>query len=319
MKKYVFLFALLFLPMTAQLVSCGSGTTPAGLVNTYSATSTPTSTPTPSVKLLATTPPTANGLTLDNNGNLYVALNTGNAIEEITSAGVTSTLLTIGQPNDVAYSGSNWFMTTLEPTPYVTEFSGGVTTNFPYYPASESGVAVNSTGTTIAAAYSNTSSGIAFYVFSAGTWVSRGAWYANPGTSLAAGPQALAFDNSGDLFVALSSPSIVIEYLPGINPNPVTIAGLTGAGFANGPAATAQFNTLAGIAVDSRGDIYVTDSGNNAIREISGGQVTTLVGTTLQNALVTTTSLSSPQGIAVSPSGNVYFTGNSTSIYEYIP
>jgi sugar lactone lactonase YvrE len=48
-----------------------------------------------------------------------------------------------------------------------------------------------------------------------------------------------------------------------------TMAGSGLAGYLNGRGAVAEFNGLAGLCVDSNGNIYVADSGNNCIRVIS--------------------------------------------------
>ena len=50
-----------------------------------------------------------------------------------------------------------------------------------------------------------------------------------------------------------------------------------GSGFVDGPGATALFNSPAGLAVNSAGDIYIADQLNNAIRKLdTAGNVTTL-------------------------------------------
>jgi hypothetical protein len=47
-------------------------------------------------------------------------------------------------------------------------------------------------------------------------------------------------------------------------------------GFVDGPAATAQFAFPTGIASDPAGNLYIADTGNNAIRRLSGGVVNTI-------------------------------------------
>lgn len=53
--------------------------------------------------------------------------------------------------------------------------------------------------------------------------------------------------------------------------------GMETSGKADGPLSEAQFNAPQGVEVDDDGCIYVADSGNNAVRRIQGGIVTTLI------------------------------------------
>ncbi|WP_243322573.1 hypothetical protein [Geothrix sp. SG200] len=58
-----------------------------------------------------------------------------------------------------------------------------------------------------------------------------------------------------------------------------TVAGGAGAGWVDGPASEARFRSPGGVAVDSKGNIFVADTENAAIRLVTpDGQVSTLLG-----------------------------------------
>jgi len=89
---------------------------------------------------------------------------------------------------------------------------------------------------------------------------------------------SLRLDGQGNLFVADSSNDTIRMVTPGgivtrFAGTPKT------AGFADGPRELAQFTGPGGVATDSSGNVYVADSGNYTVREISAsGQVTTIAG-----------------------------------------
>ena len=87
-----------------------------------------------------------------------------------------------------------------------------------------------------------------------------------------------------------------------------TLAGST-KGFGDGTGASAKFNSPSGIAVDSRGNLYVVDSENNKIRKIAtDGTVSTFAGSTSGDADGTGASaqFDLPQGITIDSKGNLY-------------
>ena len=91
-------------------------------------------------------------------------------------------------------------------------------------------------------------------------------------------PTGVAVDASGNVFVADFGNDTVRKITPaGVV---TTIAGTPGkAGAADGTGAAAAFSGPAGIGVDPSGNLYVADSANDTIREISpAGAVTTLAG-----------------------------------------
>src|ERR1044072_4929441 len=90
-------------------------------------------------------------------------------------------------------------------------------------------------------------------------------------------PSALAIDANGNLYVADTSNNRIGKVAP--DGTVSTIAGDGTAGYRDGPAAQARFNGLVGIAVDTRGNVFVADTYNDRVRMIStDGQVSTVAG-----------------------------------------
>jgi sugar lactone lactonase YvrE len=128
-------------------------------------------------------------------------------------------------------------------------------------------------------------------------------------------PVGLAVDPAGNLLIAEWSQGYIrkINMATGII---TTLAGTGVSGFSgdNGPAAQAQLSNPQGVAVDSLGNIYISDTSNNRIRRIDAvsGNITTIAGNGStgfagDNGPATAASLNTPLGIAVDVAGNVYF------------
>ena len=85
-------------------------------------------------------------------------------------------------------------------------------------------------------------------------------------------------DSSGNLYIADTSNHVIRMVTTGGTIS--TIAGTNTGGYAGdgGPAINAELEFPTGVAVDKGGNIYIADSGNNVIREISGGNINTIVG-----------------------------------------
>ncbi len=131
-------------------------------------------------------------------------------------------------------------------------------------------------------------------------------------------PIGVAVDGSGNVFVADSLNNTIREITPA--GAVTTFAGRAGvAGASNGSAASATFNTPAGVAVDSAGNVYVSDTGNQLIRKISAsGVVTTLAGSVgvagSSDGTGSAAMFNLPAQIAVDGSSNILVvdSGNST-------
>jgi sugar lactone lactonase YvrE len=102
-----------------------------------------------------------------------------------------------------------------------------------------------------------------------------------------------------------------------------TLAGSGEEGSNNGVGANATFYEPYGVVVDSRRNVYVTDSYNHLIRKInSAGVVTTFAGSGIlgsTNGTGTAASFSFPQGIAIDANDNLYVTESPGRIRKITP
>ena len=117
-------------------------------------------------------------------------------------------------------------------------------------------------------------------------------------------PEGVAADALGNVYIADTLDNAIRKVTPdGVI---TTLAGTGTPGYSGdgGPANVARLTLPRGVAVDSAGNVYVADSGNNQVRRIDArGTITTVD---------TGGSLSDPRGVAVDRAGSIYIadTGN---------
>lgn len=124
-------------------------------------------------------------------------------------------------------------------------------------------------------------------------------------------PGGVAVDASGFLYIADTGNQRVRKVVNGtIN----TVAGSGTAGYAGDGASAlqAQLNQPSGLAVDSAGDIFIADFGNQVVREVlPNGTITTVAGNATpgysgDGGKATLAQLNGPIGLALDSAGNLY-------------
>jgi uncharacterized protein (TIGR03437 family) len=126
------------------------------------------------------------------------------------------------------------------------------------------------------------------------------------------GPSGVALDSSGNIYIADTGNHVIREVSNGIIS---TIAGTNVGGYSGdgGPAIAAMLEFPASVAVDSAGNVYIADSGNNVIREIENGNIRTIFGGGISG-----TTLSDPETILLDGKGNLYICdSNGLRILEF--
>ena len=108
-------------------------------------------------------------------------------------------------------------------------------------------------------------------------------------------PAGLAFDSSGNLFIADNANHRIRKVTPAGIISTV-VGGSAGYSGDNGPATSAQLNWPTAVAVDTSSNLFIADTANQVIRKVSASGIITTVAT----------GLNSPEGMAVDSSGVLY-------------
>jgi sugar lactone lactonase YvrE len=119
-------------------------------------------------------------------------------------------------------------------------------------------------------------------------------------------PQGITIDSSDNLYVADSGNNRIRKI--DTSGNVTTIAGSI-IGYTDGQGETTRFGHPLGITIDSVGNLYVADTGNNRIRKITpSGNVTTIAGSSrgYVNGQGTAVQFNYPYGITIDSSDNLY-------------
>jgi DNA-binding beta-propeller fold protein YncE len=273
------------------------------------------------------------GVAVDKNGNVYVVDNGNNRVQEFSSAGIYMNQWgglpaeTGAEPNGpfgIAIDNSgNIYVTDLSNNS-IQEFAGGAGTptqlggsgsgngyfNEPY------GIAVDKNGNVYVADSMNN---MIQKFNSSGTFVSQwGSSYGNPGSGNGQlnYPVGVAVDGSGNVYVVDKNNYRIQKFssADGITYTYVSQLGLD-------PYGNRYFASPWGIAVDSNGNVYVSDQGNYNIQVFSSIDGITYTYKTQWGTYGRGNGLfENPWGVAADNSGDIYVTDNgNNNIQKFKP
>lgn len=226
------------------------------------------------------------GIAIDASGFLFIADKQNNLVRIISPQGVVNTIAGTG----------------------VAGFADGKDTAKFHYP---SGIGVNHIGSLFVADEDNSAVRAINTLGIVITFAGNGSAGLANGTGTAALfnlPTGIVADAAGNIYVADNGNNLIRKITSkGVV---TTFAGSGVRGATNGTGIAASFNQPQALAIDSAGNIYVADMGNNLVRKITAlGVVTTLAGSGSAgsaNGTGAVASFNGPAGLAVDASGNVY-------------
>lgn len=241
-------------------------------------------------------------LCYDAAGNFYIADQNNNIIRKVDTAGIITTIAGTGEQGFDGDGGAATSATLDSPQGIAIDTSGNLyiadTRNHRIRKVSTSGIITTIAGT-----------GVAGFSGDGGAATSAT-------INL---PTAIAADSNGNVFFADSNNNRVREIVASSSVIQ-TVAGNGEQGYTGdgGSATSATLDTPQGIAIDSAGNLYLSDTHNNRVRKVSGGIITTIVGDGTfsfagDGSAATSGSLASPHGIAVNAAGTTLYVADSNN------
>jgi sugar lactone lactonase YvrE len=237
------------------------------------------------------------GVAVDASGNIYIADTSNHRVRRVDPQGVITTVAGTGTTGFAGDGGLGAAAKLYSPAGVAVEASGNIyiadTDNHRVRRVDPQGVITTVAGTGTAGYFGDMGPGSA-------TTLNK--------------PKGVAVDSSGNVYIADTDNHRVrqVNSLGTIT----TVAGNGTAGYfgEGGPATATTLNSPAGVAVDSSGNVYITERGNHRVRQVDSlGTITTVAGNGTagysgDDGPSTFASLNSPTGVAIHPSGSILIT-----------
>lgn len=234
------------------------------------------------------------GLSIDSSLNVYIADTRDQRIRIVSSAGTINTFAGTGHHGFTGDGGS----------PTAAQLAG------------PNGVFVDSAGNVFISDTGNqrvreVTAGVINTILGGGNGGDGG----GPTGAQFANPTGVALDSSGNYYIADTNNNR-IRVVSGNSLQTVAGNGLIGYTGDGGSALAAELNAPLGVAVDGSGNIFIADTYNKVVREVSGGNINTFAGNGAPCSPSTgscgdggpaiNANLTSPYSMAVDSSGNVF-------------
>jgi signal peptidase I len=230
---------------------------------------------------------------VDSSGNVYIADTTNNRIRKVTaSTGVITTIAGGGTGNTACtFSGTATSVTLSGPKGVDVDSSGNV-----YIADTGNNCIRKVTGTTIARF--------------AGGGASTACTFTGTATSLSlSGPKDVAVNSSGNVYIT-DTGNNCIRKVVGTTVSQVAGGGASTACTFTGTATSLSLNAPVAADLDTSGNVYIADTGNNCIRKVAGTTASQVAGGGANTACsyagaASGVSLSAPTGVTIDSTGRV--------------
>ena len=256
---------------------------------------------------------------VDSHENIYFTDGAANVVRKVASDGIVKTIagtfIGFNQINNTPYAGDGDLATSAH-------------LNIPYSiaVAADGNVIIADAGNNAVREISSATGTISTVAGKGPGWSGFAGDGGSAAQSLVWNPHNVAYDKLGNIYIA-DTQNNAIRMIEKSTGKISTLAGLgpSSPGYSgdNGQATSAAINSPEGIAIDKNGDIYFSDGGNNVIRKISNGVITTIAGTggmgySGDDGPALNATFYTIRGLAIDSKNNIYIADASANVVRMI-